>query len=674
MDENLHKRFKLESPEAYSRDVIIDQMQKNINSLQRQIDALKHSTGEEMTDKPHLPWSEIDEAKRCYDLPSVEIVMFYVDLYYEYFHPNHCFLLPKKSVMRYVSFKADAALLHAMFAVACRFVTSHPDRCKTVDLQDYHKDPVYWVDLFQKHRQCMFTTPLIKALLLVGMAMGADNNLQRSADFADEAYQLCCWNNMDKRFSRTAEISNMNNKKLLQGFSTQQLLHRESVIRTVWEVWKFRVQIALFFNDPNMIPAFNGDMCLPLSDALYENELEGWDFKRPFWSDLDATLLDETAGQTSGNAGSEQGLYTGSSMHIVCVNLLALVFKHGVSMSPAVLSALEERLKMLYKKVPPVTGSKAQGQGYLMAHEALYGATLLLHKNKASPFSVFWRSSNLEPMVDTPANERIDPTNCYVLRDPKYVQQLLTAQRDQVDDEASRSYRICQWAAHCICALIGDTSALKQLLSPSSVSSSPSSPRLESYDIRQPVIARYGTEYSQKNLKFWRHMSPVTGFLLDLAIPFLASELVLQSVAQKLGRPVMSENPNESLAFPLMATTESAASLSISFGNAFISSSSNTAEGGSNAATHGSGDSSTRSSSLSSNSTIMSNNGVSSTANTPPFIGSSVLGLYGSIDSVGEKLNLLIGCEEVLAEVWLKMKELVDANFWLRGKVNEYSN
>lgn len=611
-------------------------MQNTISRLQQQINSLKEYPKQE--EKNELTKESFSTAlvnplaEKC-DLPSLDIVYFLVDLYYEYFHPNHCFLLPKKAALRhFVYSEHEAALAHAMFSVACRYTHTDPARAERVKLQEFHKDPNYWADMFQKHRGSLFTTPLVKALLLVGMSYNCGSNPQKSKELAEEAYQLCLWNNFGKRFTRSAEISNMANKKLLQGFSPQQLLFRESLIRTVWEVWRFRVQVAIFSNDEDLIPPFNGDMCLPVSDALYENELKGWDYKRMFWSDLDAQLLSETEYLPPLPENREESIYSGACMSLSCVNLLALVFKHRHDTSGTIQNSLEARLRTLYAKLPPIHECTATtDRMYILAHEAIYCSTLILHEDRANAFMVFLKSDSKESSFASPDLAHRDANRSprllsnaglendqIELRNIAHLKQFLASTASTgANAEKCRSYLVSQWAAHAICRLLEDPN-----------------PTAPGSSMPNSVIP------TKAHADALMHLSPVTGFLLQQAIPVIASELVLQNIAKNMSSiqagQLLSERVDNILEYPSFDLTSG------SIKSPSESPRSSPLSAGSSRSPYSSGDS------------------------------SGAVPRYSAVDEITQKLKLMVTSEEVIGTIWEKIKGSNETSKWVVSRAKEY--
>lgn len=501
-----------------SRRAVIAQLQLSIDDLQRQINNLKPSPEAALhqSTPPLHRWWEVDlHDLKALGLPSLDIIWYFIDLYYEYYHPNHLFLLPKNDTLQLFSFKSDVGLLHAMFSISCRFADSDPKRCEELGIYPYHKDPMYWISLFEKHRSTLYTSLLVKCLLMVGLAY-ASNGSQMSLQIMEEARQLCRWHNLDKRFCSSAEINNTAGETVLRSFSVQQLMHRESHIRTVWEIWKFQVQNALLNDDPDLIPPFNGDLCLPVSDTLYENKFKDWDFKCNFWCDLDADLLNrcneaESSLSLHQSATSlaeiESSMYCSSCMYIVCLNLLALVFKHHKTESPGpVLRSFEVRLQVLFSKLPSTEIWSMTGGSFLMAYGSLFSATILLYHSRALPFLVYVPKKNATP--ESPVDCKEPATLAMFLQSPKSI-------------EACRSYMMCQWAAQ---------------------------------GVHQFVLGAPLLPGKTSKLDYWRGLPPLTGFVLLQVISVLASELVLQNMASSLGISLATTSrPPLALDFPTFA-------------------------------------------------------------------------------------------------------------------------
>lgn len=592
-------------------------------------------------------WWEIPGAPSYeFDMPSPEIVSFLIDLYYEYFHPNHSFLLPKRFAIDRITFNSEYPVYFAMFSVSCRFLNTDLEKCEQVNIQQYHKDPMYWAHLFEKHRDCLDTAPLIKGLLLIGLSFSSGKNNKKSLEIADQVFELCRWNNFDRRFSRNSEVANVTGYGIIETFSKTQLIHRESLIRTIWEVWKFRVQVAIFNDNPDLLPPFNGDKCLPVSDLIYENELDGWKFTRFFWSDLDAELLNEDT-EVSSNGGRansvtdeasngtsspsntffgksfsdlsnlsleerEYTIYSGSCMNIVCVNLLSLVFKHHRTMNQSTLSVLENRLRMLYAKLPPVDKCRDYRGCYLISHEALYAAAFILHQDRALSFMAFLHKNISFSDITAGGNNSSGPSGIQ-LRDAAYLRSILKTHEEQ-STETCRSYIVCQWAAHCLFKLLNGQSVNNQ--------------RLDDY---------------------WKHLSPVTGFLLQHAITVVASELVMQTVSRAIeGKSNVTRTVVENyLEYPTFTFVESPASSEFKSGAAEYNGNTNDA------------------------STIASSSSSSSTdaISTRPLIAR-----YGAVEDVSNKLRLFKTMQEVMGTVWEKIKDCRETTEWILGRAFNYEH
>lgn len=563
-------------------------------------------------------WCEVPGAPNCeFDMPSPEITAFLIDLYYEYFHANHSFLLPKSIAVNRISLGSDYPIFFAMCSVSCRFLSTDPEKCKQIKVCKYHKDPMYWIDLFEKHRARLDTTALIKGLLLIGLSFSSGKNSKRSTEISNQIYDLCRWNNFERRFSRNSEVANVTNPSIVDSFSKTQLIYRESLIRTVWEAWRFRVQVAIFNDDPSMLPPFNGDKCLPVSDLIYENELKDWKFTRFFWSDLDAELLNEitedpaNGSSTQSNTFFSKGfsdlsnmsleereytIYSGSCMNIVCVNLLSLVFKHRRSMNQSTLNTLENRLRMLYAKLPPVEKCRDYKGCYLISHEALYAAALVLHQDQALSLMAFFHKNTTLPGIM--ASEYFsNGVSSIGLRDSAYLRRVLKMPEEH-SAKARRSYIVCQWAVHCLFKLVNGPFPSNRLLD-----------------------------------DYWKHLSPVTGFLLQYAIIVVGSELVLQKIVQTMDNKQNTLSPVDEtdLEYPSFLVTES--SNSINYNHEIPS--------------------------------------PASTDSDATFVG-PLVGRYGTIENSTQKLRLFESMEEAMSTVWERIQEYRETNQWILDRAFNY--
>lgn len=509
-----------------TRRSAIAELQNQIDDLQRQVSNLKQASDypNGLTESSLNRWWRVDRNDlRAADLPSMEIVTYFIDLYYEYYHPTHCFLLPKESMLRRFSLKTDVGLLHAMFSISCRYAQIDPAKCEDLDISAYLKDPMYWLSRFEKHRSTLYSTLLIKCLLIASITHVLNNDSQMSLRVVQEASQLCQWYSLEKRFRSSAEMVERAGDSSAQSLNTEELLLRESHLRTIWELWKVQVQIALIEDNPDLIPPFNGDLGLPVSDVVYANEFRDWDRKRNFWRDIDADLLTayNEAEQTnfvtmlfdSSLQDVESTLYCGSAMYIVCANLLALVFKHHKSFTAPFLRTLDIRLKVLYGKLPAKDTVRLEGS-FLMAHGCLVSATLLMHIGRASPFMMFQHKGGPTPESHYSIKSR-SSTNEFLLSEKPF--------------DACKSYLLCQWAADWFYKI-----ATGNQINPS------------------PATCSY----------IWQHFSPLTGFLVEIIIPIVATELILQAASMKIGIPIGNHYTDSLSGYPSLALLTAPQSMS----------------------------------------------------------------------------------------------------------------
>lgn len=526
---------KLEFPvinDEDTRRAVISQIQTQIDDLQRQVlDLQQASRGDEFGEIPLTRWEVSKEELASVDLPSMDITSYFIDLYYKYYHPNHCFLLPKESMLRRISLKSDVGFLHAMFAISCRYSRLHQSKCHELGISEYLMDPMYWLNLFEKHRRNVYSTLLIKCLLLVGITHAMNDDAPKSLKVMKEAMQLCQWHSLDKKFRSGAHAESETGTPNPESPSKEAMLLKESHLRTVWEIWRVQVKISLILNDPDLIPPFNGDLELPVSDAIYEREFEGWDHKRYLWRDIDADLLssvDEPGSplRSSSRQGvsieeREKTLYCSSAMHIVSAHLMSLVFKLHKHLTPEVIRTLEPRLRVLYSKLPAM-GSDLPMGGYFMSYGCLHTATLLLHMERAQSFLVFLPTGKSAQSFNT--------------RDKAYIDSFIKSEKDR---DACNSYVICQWASHWL------------------------------YKLSQGQKTNATLEFCHK---IWAFFPPLSGFVLQRLIILSGTEYILQMSAKHLGLPIQIKSPSCIFEYPVF-TSDSATSSS---SQSFVSSASST--------------------------------------------------------------------------------------------------
>lgn len=469
------------------------------------------SIDEDLPSLEDIWWEENPQELRALDFPPIHATRYLIDLYYENYHHNHGFLLPKRSMFIRFEPKVDAGILHAMFSVSCRF--SDPKKCDELGLSAYHRDPMYWISIFEKRRSALHSILLIKGLLLIGTAYAISCDHEKSFEIAQEASELCRWHNLDKRFRSTADSIGPNSEAELRLLNPQQLVFLESQLRTLWEVWKLQVDLAFIANDPNRIPAFNGDLGMPVSDTIYESEFKEWNYERKLWRDLDNDLLNSyhEAGETLVSQIKkdvtveqlENSLWCGTCVHIVCKNLMALAFKHRKQISSQVQWTFDMRLKVLFSKLPPPDVALAAGGGYLLAHGALHLATLLLHVDRARSFVVylFDVASDLNSAPVTVCNS----------------EQIMKILKAKATTEGRSSYLTCQWAIHWLCVFIKG----------------------------EPLTPELSSKQTQ-----WRRYSALTSFILKKIVPLLGTELLMIRVSESLGLSLARSRVDTFLEFP----------------------------------------------------------------------------------------------------------------------------
>jgi hypothetical protein len=492
-----------------SFQLALDEIQNKVNNLKAPGLPLIPSNG--TTFEFRKLFSTDPQQLQDLDLPSLEIVEYFIDLYYEYFHPNQNFLLPKSYAMSIVSIKTDVGIFHAMFAVVCRFADDA--RCAKLGIHPYMRDCFYWIAQFEKHRKHMFPFLLMKSMLLIGTAYAncEGSTSVNALKIVQEALRVCRWHNLDKKYyCTTYELTKADGERKLRSFTPQQLMIRESHIRSIWELWKLQLQLAILDNDKSQIPPFNGDLCLPVADEHYYSEFRHWDYKYSFWHDIDADLLnicnDDTTllgsaftdDENDNNTGTlEKALYSSSSLYVITANLLSLTFKLNMPINEDFIRAIENRVQILYSKIPRTGLSHlAQGGGFGMSFGCIFCTSLILNYFKAEPLFVYMRAhTSLKGKLAHITIQSTETIDAFLMSNGESVE----------DADLYRNYLMCQWSAFAVCNML-------QLTNP--------------------------YENEEVDHELGKHYSPLAGVLFYGVMTVLASELALQLRMHKLGLPV----------------------------------------------------------------------------------------------------------------------------------------
>lgn len=316
------------------------------------------------------------------DLPCIDVINLFIDLYYEYFHPNHPFLLPKRIFLRNFSPRTDVSVLHAMFAVSCRFASLNMDAIEqeaSRQLVPYLLDPQYWISRMQKHQATLSSVEHVKCMLLSGHALFFSGHAEKGRNFIQSAYQLIKMHKLEMLHSANPDGINTE-MTALRIANSQQLLMRESLIRTLWELWEIRVMVATFLNRPDEIPEFYTRICLPCSNEHYENELKDWDYKKYYWNDFEQMLLQGDPATNGPGTVCYDVVFK-----IASLNLLASVVKAtpGIQSGSghSVLAAYDRRLRSLIGRLPTF---KTDNHAYFLS-EFLNTNHLHVHHHEDTP-------------------------------------------------------------------------------------------------------------------------------------------------------------------------------------------------------------------------------------------------------------------------------------------------
>lgn len=489
-------------------------------------------------------------------------------MYFEYFHANYPFLEPKSVFLKVTDVVTDYPLLHALFSIGSRFlVTVNTNLLPAQFKRSPHlKAAEYWIDRFEKHENILASNPviLIKSLLIMSISNCSARSLAKSVECILEAYKVSHDFRIEKMFSqRSFELlTSMETKVNTPEYDIANPLHacnkylhlfrRESLIRTIWNLWSVRIQLALHNDSPDLLPPFDGDNRLPISDKFFtdENFTDWYNISYYDWRELEADLLPSLNTndripdfyKLSGAMKPEDhedipdreyGLYSDCKMAILCIHILSLSYKLRQDLDDRSANQLDIRFQMLYKKLPPLEQAAKMGPNYVFAYACLFSTLLFLHLDKISSHIVvtsidgssiastsficafikrfYDEDDDQSPSRKAKREQLFDHTVPKIrIRSKEEIDEIYSS---QVSISFARSYLMCQWATHC----------LFQMLFCLDVDY-----KFNEQEKNKPADF-YQTARGIEDA--WLHLSPTFLYVAYYGLIMLTTEAVLQSVA-----------------------------------------------------------------------------------------------------------------------------------------------
>lgn len=449
--------------------------------------------------KPPLMWDSSEQELAQLDLPPFDTLSAFIEVYYSSFHVNYPFLFPKQAFFRYIRLRVDTSLVHAMCSVACRYLT--PGQ---VPMESFMYDPRYWIANSKKYLDYADASTHAKVLVVIGLGLYEEGLYLDARQYFTDARRIIHLQRLDKLHDRNSLNPSYDRKvevEAMEASTASQLLHRESLIRTIWICWGTQVMLCALLYRHSEVPYFESNLSLPVANQVYTNQLEGWTKKPMYWSDFETALL-------SGDTNSPS--FYDVNFFIASVQLLATIIRQKPtavsSIQVSTRQSLDARLRNLESYVPPVT-STYDDRSVVFSRIVLYFSAFTMHSSIVRPALVFSAilSRNIEGEPDTKP----------LSYEEQSIDVVFENLRSSKSSELTKAYAQCVWAAH----------GLKSVLYP-------------------------GVDLSEMKVlvSYWKTLPNAIAYLAQFSISLLANELLLKHyAARKDNTPVSTADLDNEL-------------------------------------------------------------------------------------------------------------------------------
>ncbi|KAK9468814.1 hypothetical protein V1512DRAFT_257959 [Lipomyces arxii] len=338
-----------------------------------------------------------DADLQSYDLPSVPLIVFLIDVYYDCFHPEFAFMLPKAKFLQSVNFETDAAMLQAMFAISCRLTAAETITAGAGAIHPYLVDPMYWVSRCEKWLSRV-THPIakLKTSLLLAFFAVYDGQQGRARDLMAYARSIIDLHRLDlidcdNRACTAGQIPLRQSYELL--LPTE--LDRESFRRTFYNLWELQVTAAAMWSSPQDVPPFISTVRMPSCEATYADSLNDYDGNYFVYDDFyeavfesDATTVEEDLMPLG--FVRKRWRFNSACFRIASIKILADTVTQVHDMPADFVDDTDRRVRTLLRKVGGYRAGPMRIHMSLFAtHQILYTVILLLHRIRAREKLVF---------------------------------------------------------------------------------------------------------------------------------------------------------------------------------------------------------------------------------------------------------------------------------------------
>lgn len=347
-----------------------------------------------------FPVSDVE--LQVFDLPSIPMIMFFIDTFYDCFHPEFAFMLPKPYFLQSLHFETDAAMLQAMLAISCRFTSrqsaQRPSPAST--LPSYMTDPMYWISRAEKWMSSI-KHPIAKlqTALLLAFSATYDGHRARAHDLLMYAVSIVELHRLDfidspvdasGRYTLDPTASAQKHAELL---SSQ--VDRESFRRTYHMIWELRVLTSTIWSTPQEVPNFTGRVHVPCCEVTYGDGMRDWngktfsydDFADALFSDLGPFIIDGTSPL---GVVKKRWRFNSACFRLASVKMLAETAARLHDLTEKFVEETDRCVRILLSKVYGYrTGPAKVHMTLFLTHEILFTTLLLLHRTPARDRLVF---------------------------------------------------------------------------------------------------------------------------------------------------------------------------------------------------------------------------------------------------------------------------------------------
>ncbi|KAJ8103512.1 hypothetical protein POJ06DRAFT_264337 [Lipomyces tetrasporus] len=346
-----------------------------------------------------------------FDLPTVPLIMFLIDVYYDCFHPQFAFMLPKSKFLYAINFETDAAMLQAMFAISCRLasVDAASGAGGVGTIHPYLMDPMYWVSRSEKWT-AQITNPImkLKTSLLLAFSAAYDGQKARARDLLAYASSIIEIHSLELIDTETDAHGRYIHARPSPGASgpvptahahaalLPSELERESFRRTYYMVWEQRVITAAVWSIPQDVPPFRGIPHVPSCDATYSDGLRDWNGRYFMYDEFEETIFSGSTAQVCDKQRTALGVekkrwrFNSACFRLAAVKLLADTVARMHDLQDAFVEETDRRVRMLLRKLDGYrTGPVRIHMTIFLTHQILYTTLLLVHRGRARDRLIF---------------------------------------------------------------------------------------------------------------------------------------------------------------------------------------------------------------------------------------------------------------------------------------------